>query len=641
MTSNKGLSVQNLYKELIDLLSKDARLIIDNTLSRDLAVEFAMETDDELVNSLLASPSLKNNFFKDTGKALIFDKVKFQKFVLNKDFLPNNYTQFTNKIGLTSNDEFISSSGNVELVWPYKDCFLEGGQDIEDSKRDEIFWNESLAPDQIDRLLTPKALCKFERYDHNGKKIPVEKISIGDNLLIKGNNLLSLYTLLPNFRKKIDLIYIDPPYNPDSKNNTFTYNNDFNRSTWLTFMKNRIEVARELLTPDGSLIVAIDENEQAHLGVLLKEMFPGHECHCITIVHNPRGIQGTNFSYTHEYAFFIIPKGKKIIGHRPISDSEISWRNLRDNGGESLRTDAKTCFYPIIVENGEVVGFGEVTDHLVHPKHNVKKGTKTYVYPVDPKNIERKWRYSQESVKTIQHLLRAKESKRGIEIEIGKDFGTYRTVWQDSRYDANEYGTKLLKDLVPNSDFLFPKSLWNTHDCVYAVVGNNKNAIILDFFAGSGTTAHAVLEMNKNDGGTRQFIMCEQMYYVDTVTKERLRQVVKRNKQGNFVYAELAKANEEFIDKIQSYNSKKDLINVWNEMQEKAFLSFRLSDKMEKIRFEEIENSDIALIKTFLLEVLDKNFLYVPFSEIDDKSYGFEKDEITINKNFMTLDDND
>jgi adenine-specific DNA-methyltransferase len=214
-------------------------------------------------------------------------------------------------------------------------------------------------------------------------------------------------------------------------------------------------------------------------------------------------------------------------------------------------------------------------------------------------------------------------------------------VWQDSRYDANEYGTKLLKDLVPNSDFLFPKSLWNTHDCVYAVVGNNKNAIILDFFAGSGTTAHAVLEMNKNDGGTRQFIMCEQMYYVDTVTKERLRQVVKRNKQGNFVYAELAKANEEFIDKIQSYNSKKDLINVWNEMQEKAFLCFRLSDKMEKIRFEEIENSDIALIKTFLLEVLDKNFLYVPFSEIDDKSYGFEKDEITINKNFMTLDDND
>jgi adenine-specific DNA-methyltransferase len=475
-------------------------------------------------------------------------------------------------------------------------------------------------------------LNNFEKYDGKGKKIALENVTESDNLLIKGNNLLALHTLKEKYRNKIKLIYIDPPYNPDSKNNTFTYNNSFNRSTWLTFMKNRLEVAREFLTTDGCLIIAIDENEQAHLGVLLKEMFRDYEIHCVTIVHNPRGIQGTNFSYTHEYAFFVIPRGQKSIGHRKIVEADIDFRNLRDNGGESLRTDARTCFYPIIVEDGKIVGFGDVADASVHPDRNVKIGKKTHVYPIDPQGIERKWRYSRDSVEGIKDLLRAKEVRGFIDVELGKDFGTYRTVWEDAKYDANEYGSKLLRDLVPGSSFLFPKSLWNVFDCIYAVVGNDPNAIVMDFFGGSGTTAHAVLELNKEDGGERRFILCEQMDYVETVTKARIREVIKRNGRDSFVYAELSVANEEFVEMIKDAGTIDELQHIWNEMQDRAFLSYRANSIIDSISEKSLSGLEKKEFKTFLLEILDHNMLYVPYSEMEDQQFGIDQKTQDINK---------
>jgi adenine-specific DNA-methyltransferase len=592
----------------------------------------ALALDPMLLETLISSDSIKAHFFQQIGKTLVFDKVKFQKFILNKDFLPDSYTAFRNKVGLTSNDNYITEMNDVVLVWPYKDSVLEGGQDKDDSKRNEIFWNLTLAPDQITRLLSPKALGNFQKFDSKGKAVKVEEINYKDNLLIRGNNLLTLYTLRDRYRNKVKLIYIDPPYNPDSKNNTFTYNNSFNRSTWLTFMKNRLEVAREFLTPDGSLIVAIDENEQAHLGVLLKEMFRDYEVHCITIVHNPRGVQGTNFSYTHEYAFFVIPRGRKSISSTTIDETEVDWSNLRNWGAESERSDAKNCFYPIIVEDGKIIGFGDVEGDDTHPKQNRTKDKRTYVYPIDVKGVERKWRYARQSVESVASMLRTKVTSGRIEIEIGKTFGTFKTVWQNKRYDANVYGSQILKDLVPNSEFLFPKSLWNVYDCILAVVGEDKDAIVMDFFSGSGTTAHAVLELNKTDGGKRRFILCEQMDYVETVTKERIREVIKRNGTDSFVYAELSIANEKFVRKIQSVDSFDDLLLIWNEMQDRAFLSYRASSVLNAVTQLNIKELDKKELRTFLLEILDHNMLYVPYSEIDDEQYGLDNETISINK---------
>lgn len=395
-----------------------------------------------------------------------------------------------------------------------------------------------------------------------------------NNLLIEGDNYHSLSVLNYTHKKNIDLIYIDPPYNTGAKN--WKYNNDYvdkedeyRHSKWLSLMRHRLNLAKNLLKDDGVLICAIDENEQAHLSVLLEQIFYAHELHTITIVHNPRGVQGTNFSYTHEYAIFVIPKNSKTIGDRVIEEEDIKFRGLRDNGGESLRTDARNCFYPIIVKDGKIIGFGDVVPNTIHPKKEEKKKDGDYIYPIDTEGIERKWRYARQSVDKVKHLLEVVESKNGKEIQIGKDFGKYRTVWIDKRFDANEYGAKLLQEIVPNCGFDFPKSLYTVYDCLFAVVGDRPQANILDFFAGSGTTGHAVFEMNKVDGGKRKFILCTNNEnnngngtggIAESVCYPRIKNVIKgykdkKNKKvaglgGNLFYYKTDLVNIEKIHKI-------------------------------------------------------------------------------------------
>ncbi len=630
--------------KLINLLKTDPRFVDDKgELVLAAVQDRAWKIDRDLVKLLLSDKEIKAKFFDEIGGHWIFNLNTFIDYISQKNFLDNSYTRFRNRIGLTIGGKYLRERGEVALVWPYKDTVLEGGQTKEEEKRKEIFFNEVLAQDEINRLLDPKVLTNFVRYTAKGKE-PAKDFKrdengvIRENLIIKGNNLLALHTLKTQFRGQVKLIYIDPPFNTASAANTFAYNNNFNHSAWLTFMKNRLEVAKELLTKDGVLIVAIDDNEVFYLGVMLNELFAEHEVHCITIVHNPRGVQGTNFSYTHEFAFFVIPAGMKSIGQRKIEKEDIDWRNLRDNGGISLRTDAKNCFYPIIIQDDLVVGFGDVLPNDEHPKQIEKHGNKFYIYPIDKEGIERKWRYARQSVEEVSHLLRAKKTRNGYEIEIGKDFGTYRTVWIDPRYDSNEYGTKIVRTFVPDSPFDFPKSLWNVYDCLYAVVANDKDAIILDFFAGSGTTAHAVLELNKEDGGNRKVIICEQMDYVETVTRERVRKVIEQN-GGDFIYCELMKYNEAFMERIQVAKSNEEMLQIWRDMAEGSFLNWYVNSKMpeEAVRvFEAVgeEENGLEKQKQLLAELLDKNQLYVNLSEIDDAQFKVSEEDKALNKAF-------
>lgn len=631
--------------KLTNLLKTDPRFVDGNGELVAAAVQDrAWKIDHALVRLLLSDAEIKAKFFDEVDRHLVFNFNTFIDYVSQKNFLDNSYTRFKNRIGLTIEGKFLTELGEVSLAWPYKDTVLEGGQTKEEEKRKEIFFNKVLAQDEINRLLDPKVLTNFLRYTAKGKqKVESfkrdEKGLIRENLIVKGNNLLALHTLKNQFRGSVKLIYIDPPYNPDSKSNTFQYNNNFNHSSWLTFMKNRLEVAKELLTKDGVLIVAIDEKEQAYLGVMLNELFNEYVIHCITIVHNPRGVQGQNFSYTHEYAFFVIPQGIKVIGNRKINDEDVDWSNLRNWGGESRREDAKNCFYPVIIENDKIIGFGDVLNDELHPKaQTIHKANRYLVYPIDKDKVERKWRYARQSVEEVKHLLRAKPTKSGYEIEIGKDFGIYKTVWQDTRYDANSYGTQLVNSLVPNNTFDFPKSLWNVFDCLHAVVANDKSAIILDFFGGSGTTAHAVLELNK-DGGNRQFIICEQMHYVETVTVKRVRKVIENNNSGDFVYCELMKYNEAFMELIKAATSSKDLMKIWRQIAEGSFLNWYINPKRPEEAtndFEAIgkEEKGLEKQKRLLAELLDKNQLYVNLSEIDDGQFKVIKEDKALNKAF-------
>ncbi len=359
------------------------------------------------------------------------------------------------------------------------------------------------------------------------------------NLYIEGDNLDVLKLLRESYPGKVKMIYIDPPYNT-GKN--YIYRNDFSvdtddyleesgeideegarlvanprtyarfHSAWLTTMYSRLMVARNLLSRDGVLVVAIDENEFAALSLIIKELFveSAFEHSYVSVVHNPRGQQGINFSYVNEYLIFVYPAdGKKYLADFP--KDEVDSRTLRDSGTESDRTDARACFYPFYVKGGKIVKIGDVPSDDYHPASaniDLPDGT-VEIWPMTDSGDEKKWRYARQSVDAIFEKLEPKMGRKSIQIIFNKDEGTMRSVWANARYDSSEYGTKLLDKLFGGASFTFPKSLHAVYDCVKAACKNDKTALVMDFFSGSATTAHAVMQLNADDGGARKHIMVQ------------------------------------------------------------------------------------------------------------------------------------
>lgn len=270
MTTDSRKILDTLEKVLVS----NKKYQIEGGVNKNLVAADARKYDESLIELLAGELSLKKHFFTETKYGLVFKKDVFLQFIMNKEFLPDSYTKYKIKIGLGAEDgSLLSESGNVVLNWPYKDAILEGGQDKEDQKRSEVFFNEVLAPDQITRLLDDKVFTNWKRYDNNGEH-DLDDLRDDDNLIIKGNNLVVLHSLKKRYAGKVKLIYIDPPYN--TGNDGFGYNDRFNHSTWLTFMKNRLEAARELLTEDGSIYVQLDYNEVHYCKVLMDDIFGAH-----------------------------------------------------------------------------------------------------------------------------------------------------------------------------------------------------------------------------------------------------------------------------------------------------------------------------------------------------------------------------
>ena len=372
-------------------------------------------------------------------------------------------------------------------------------------------------------------------------KAITEDTNAPTNILIEGDNYHALSVLNYTHKGKIDVIYIDPPYNTGAKN--WKYNNHFvqkddvyRHSQWLSMMERRLSLAKNLLKKDGCLICAIDENEHANLSLLLKQIFIGRNVDSITVVHNPRGVQGKNFSYNHEYAVFVYPNTKEKYMSN-VQRDETLIRNFRVDGSNSPRNTAKTCFYPFLIYKGKIVEVGQVAKKTFHPRKQTieVKGGVFEVWPIDIKGVERKWSYSRNTVEEILEELHVKESSHGFEIYRSKDEAPYKTVWIGAKYDANEYGSKLVNSIT-GVQFPFPKSLYTVKECLMATAKNKKDAVILDFFAGSGTTGHAVLEMNKEDGGQRKFVLCtnNEGDICTEVSYPRIRKVIRGYKKyGN------------------------------------------------------------------------------------------------------------
>lgn len=282
--------MRNTLNQLIELLQEVPEYMVGGRLNKDLIAELARKYDLDLLNKLLSDSQIKRSFFVDSNAGPIFKKDIFIQFISQKAFLPDSYTMFAQKIGLavssgtnsvnnldtlngnfaTANTDLLSDDRSVVLNWPYKDCLLEGGQDKTDAKRNEVFFNEILAPDEITTLLEDKVFVNWKRHDETGEH-ELDELKPNDNLIIKGNNLVVLYSLKKRFAGKIKLIYIDPPFNTGG--DSFSYNDKFNHSTWLTFMRNRFEVARDLLADDGAIFVHLDYNEAHYAKVLMDEIF--------------------------------------------------------------------------------------------------------------------------------------------------------------------------------------------------------------------------------------------------------------------------------------------------------------------------------------------------------------------------------
>jgi adenine-specific DNA-methyltransferase len=382
-------------------------------------------------------------------------------------------------------------------------------------------------------VLDTKFFKKLDGSNHFKDKILAEIENLEERtngVLINSENYQALILIQEKYRGQAKCIYIDPPYN--SKSSSIIYKNHFKHSSWATLMFNRLNVGKTLLSSNGVHIVAIDENEQENLGLIINDVFPELEKTCISVIHNPGGIQGDNFSYTHEYAFFSYPKGGKRIGleAREIESADV--RPLRDvSKGNHLRIDAANCFYPILVKDNKVIGFGDVSPDDYHPEsaNVIREDDIMEIYPIDAKGEERKWVFARQTVESIKGELAVEfNKKRKIwDIIRTKMMFNFKTVWEAKKYNANSYGSKVLNNIIGENKFSFPKSIYTVMDSVRAGTFKGENGLVIDYFAGSGTTGHSVIKINKEDENYNlKYILTEMGVYFEPVTKTRIQKVI-------------------------------------------------------------------------------------------------------------------
>lgn len=651
--------VEKLLLEIPDFVDENRNLKIN------VIKDYADNGNVKLLEPLLKNAQTKKAFFMPVLDSFVFNTAKFKEF-LEYSSACNSYSKYLGqKIGLYMGDSSLLDRNEVVLNFPFKDCVLEGGQRKEDgldtyyeynekkgeyeekqSKRREVFYNEVLAQDEIDSLFSPKAFCNAKRYE-KGKSVNCIKLNrdaelntkrglpedtISDNLIIKGNNLLALHSLKKEFAGKVKLIYIDPPYNTGS--DSFAYNDNFNHSSWLTFMKNRLEIARELLREDGAIFVQCDDNEQAYLKILCDEVF-GRVNFISSIVWKGRGgRQDSKFiAQIHEtIQVFAKNINSLAIYKEEVADDdsytgkdekgEYKLQLLRKWGSNSRRIDRPNLYFGVDFE-GETV------------------------FPILPDGSDGCWRWSkskiESAIKENLIVLQNKNDKIELYEKIYKTGDTKEKVftsWFEEGFSGE--AANHLKDLFNEKVFDFPKpeSLLKR----ILEISTKPTDIVLDYHLGSGTTAAVAHKLN------RQYIGIEQMDYIESVTVERLKKVIDgeqggiskaQNWQGggSFVYLELAKKNETALEKISACKSLEELTALFDELCSKYFLHYnvRVKEFRKEIESERFKQLSLKQQKEMFSRMLDLNQLYVNTDDRHDKNTGLTKDDIAITEDFYQL----
>ena len=612
--------------ELTNLLMNVEEFLVNGALNKNKLSELARKYDAKLLNLLMKEENVKNHFFATLEDGvLVFKKDVFLQFLNNKEFLPDCYTAYKTKIGLgNDNGDYISENNDVVLNFPYKDCILEGGQTKEDAKRQELFFNKSLAPNEINRLLDNKVLTNFKRYDKDGEH-EVENIEDTDNLIIKGNNLIALHSLKKRYAGKVKLIYIDPPYNTGK--DSFNYNDHFNHSTWLTFIKNRLEAAWDLLADDGTIWISIDDYETHYLKVLADTIF-GRENFLNEVIwqraYAPVNLKKT-FSRSHDTILVYaknnssekelnkLPRDEEANSRykNPDNDSRGVWQSDNLSVGPAVESN----IYEIITPSGRSVFPPEGYSWRLN-----KERFKEYL------NDNRIW-FGEDgnNVPRIKRFL--SEVKDGV---------VAQTLWTYKEVGHNQDAKKEIKNLFDGqAAFGTPKP----EKLIQRIIqlGSEEGDLILDFFMGSGTTQAVAHKMN------RQYIGIEQMDYIETVSVERLKKVIAGEQGGiskdvewqgggSFVYCELKNDAQDFLNKVKNALSSKELVELLDQVKKSSFLSYRVEAK--KLHKEEFIKLSLFEQKQLLVELIDHNNLYVNYCDIDDVNNNISEKEKQLNKMF-------
>lgn len=646
-----------IYNHIKTVLEQNEKFCKGGKLFKNVVVEAGLKLDPELLSILLSDETAKKYFFTDVNGVAVFDKVKFQKFVSNKQFLPDSYTAFKNKIGLTANGEYLTEANEVVLDFPYKDCVLEGGQTKEDQKRQEIFWNETLAPDEIDRLFEPKVLTNWKRYDKDGEH-EVKSISLDDNLIIKGNNLIALHSIKKVYKGKVKLIYIDPPFN--TGNDSFQYNDSFNHSTWLTFMKNRLEVAKELLSNDGLIFINVDDIEEAYLKVLCDEIF-GVENFLNVIAVKSSTPSGTKTAHKDKT---IIKQKDLILVYRKSSTAKLNPQyTVRD------KWDKHYSLFLEKNENSEFV-LSKMIDKMIEEgiidnkvsldklDINDKEFKSFYL-----KNADKICRLQSHKNKEADKLSREKGQVVFEHIKDGESKGLYYNgqVITPLRQGIHKVysNQKFVDDLgMLLCDFWWDIDYQNTQNeggvsfptakkpevLLSRIIEmcTNPNDIVLDYHLGSGTTSAVALKSG------RKFIGIEQLDYGKNDSVQRLKNVIDGEQSGvskaynwkgggSFIYTELAKDNAEVLDNIQNAKNSKDLIAIWEELKDKPFISYKVNPEDIDKNITDFKELSFDDQKKLLCSLLDKNQLYINYSEVESLDYKVDDSVKIINSKFYSL----
>lgn len=613
--------MENFFDRLLELLKRDERFFADDgTFLRNAVYEAAMNADEKLLRLLLSEKNIAENFFSNVAGVKVFDKIKFAWTINNRQFLPDSYTRFANKIGLVDeNEKFFSAADKVALVFPYKDCVLEGGQTKDDQSREEIFYNTTLARDEVDHLLAPKVFVNATRFSAEGAA-PAQNFS-DDNLIIKGNNLLALASLKKIFAAKVKCIYIDPPFNTGS--DSFGYNDRFNHSTWLTFMQNRLSLARELLKPDGSIWISIDDDEGHYLKVLADEIF-GRKNFVATVVWQKKHTRSNDaqwFSDNHDFILVyakdktiwrpnLLPRSKESESNysNPDNDPRGAWQSLPLHAKSG--TNADEYIFPNGVKwtppSGTFRRFSEESMRNLFDDNRIWFGA-------DGKNVPRYKKFLSEV----------------------KDGFVPTTIWFRDEVGDNQDGKQEMRNLnllfgTPKPERLLERIL---------TLATGAGDLVLDYHVGSGTTAAVAHKMG------RRYIGVEQMDYVETLTVARLKKVVGGERGGisekigwtgggSFVYCELAKLNQNFVEAIERANDSATLEALRKKITATGFISQKVD--VEKIDKHAKDFSELTLgdKKKFLLELLDKNLLYVNLSDIDDEEFSISDADKKFTRSF-------